>query len=149
MGEPPVPESGGAGGSDKAMHLAGSNFTEWGAGLSLELRRQQLPYDASNQLGLEFWARGAGPLRLIFVQQNLATGHACATCAQAQPDCGLFYGTQVNLSDQWTKYTVPWTSLTQAAAGTTAFSPEQLMLIKFEAPPGEDFEFWLDDVSFL
>ena len=149
MSDPPVPESGGVGESTKAMHLSGSNFTEWGAGLALELRREQLPYDASNQLGLQFWARGAGPLHLIFVQQNLATGHACATCGQGQSDCGQFYGTQVNLSDQWTKYTVPWSLLTQATVGTTAFSPDQLMLIKFEAPPAESFEFWLDDVSFL
>jgi hypothetical protein len=83
------------------------------------------------------------------VQQNLATGHSCATCPTSSSDCGLFYGSQVTLTDDWTELTVPWTALTQTAAGATRFAPEQLMLIKFEAPAAERFEFWLDDVSFF
>ncbi|MES1157557.1 MAG: hypothetical protein ABUL67_00530, partial [Haliangium ochraceum] len=43
MQEPPVPESGGANDSSKAMHLEGSGFTEWGAGLSLDLRQGAPP----------------------------------------------------------------------------------------------------------
>jgi hypothetical protein len=108
-----------------------------------------LPYDASAYVGLKFWARGAQPLRLIVIQQDLATGGACTTCSSADSDdCGLFYGAQVSLTDTWTQYTVPWGALSQSAAGSTAFAPDQLMLLKFEAPPAEQFEFWLDDVSF-
>jgi hypothetical protein len=149
LDEPPVPESGGANDSERAMHLAGSGYTEWGAGFSVDLRSESLPYDASAHTGLKFWARGTTSLRLVFVQQNLATGHSCATCPTSSSDCGLFYGSQVTLTDDWTEFTVPWTALTQAAAGATRFAPDQLMLIKLEAPAAERFEFWLDDVSFF
>ena len=149
LDEPPVPYNEGANQSSHAMHLSGSNFTEWGAGLSVDLRQQSLPYDASAYVGLKFWARGAQPLRLILIQQDLATGGSCTTCSSADSnDCGLFYGAQVSLTENWTQYTVPWGALSQSAAGSTAFAPDQLMLLKFEVQAAEQFEFWLDDVSF-
>ena len=149
LDEPPVPESGGARDSERSMHLSGSGHTEWGAGFSVDLRSQSLPYDASAHAGLKFWARGTPSLRVILVQQNLATGHSCATCPAGSSECGAFYGTQLTLTDDWTELTVPWSALTQATAGATRFAPDQLMLIKFEAPAAERFELWLDDVTFF
>jgi hypothetical protein len=146
--EPPVPESGGREPSARAMHVSGSNFTEWGAGVGLELRQQSLPYDASAHAGLKFWARGTGPVRVIFVQQDLASGTSCSSCGAPTPDCGQFYSTNVTLNGAWTEYTVPWAAVTQDPVGVTPFAPDQLTLIKFESPAAESFEFWLDDVSF-
>jgi len=148
MGEPPVPESSGANGSSQAMHLGGEGFLDWGAGFSLELRQEERPYDASAYQGIRFWARGAPSLRVVFLQQNLANGGACGTCPPGSSECGVFYGTQVALQDDWTEYSIPWRELGQFAAGGTAFGPDQLLLIKFEAPATARFEFWLDDVSF-
>lgn len=148
LSEPPIPESGGANDSRRAMHLTGSGFVEWGAGFSLELRGGGLPYNASAYQGIRFWARGTPSLRLVFVQQNLATGGGCGTCPEGSSECTLFYGTQASLGAEWTQFEVPWNTLSQAAAGSTRFAPDQLMLIKFEAPAAERFEFWLDDVSF-
>jgi hypothetical protein len=146
--EPPVPESGGHEPSARAMHVSGSHFTEWGAGVGLELRQQSLPYDASSRAGLKFWARGTGAMRVIFVQRNLASGTACSSCSASTPDCGQFYSTTVTLGDAWTELTVPWSDLTQDPVGITPFAPDQLTLINFESPAAESFEFWLDDVSF-
>lgn len=149
LDEPPLPDNDGANQSSRALHLSGQNFTEWGAGFSVDLRERSLPYDASAYVGLKFWARGDQPLRLVVVQQDLATGGACNTCSSASSDdCGLFYGTTVSLGDAWTQYTVPWGALAQATAGSTAFAPDQLTLLEFEAPAAEQFELWLDDVSF-
>jgi hypothetical protein len=148
LSDPPVPESGGVNESNHAMHLVGQNFTEWGAGLSVELRARSLPYDASVYGGLKFWARGAPSLRVILIQQSLATGHACATCPMNGADCGSFYGQMVTLTDTWTEFSIPWGELMPATSGTTPFAPDELMLLKFEAPAAEEFEFWLDDVSF-
>jgi hypothetical protein len=148
MTDPPVPENNGANDSSHALHLSGSDFSEWGAGFSVELRLESLPYDATVYGGLKFWARGAPSLRIILVQQDLATGHACATCSPSSADCGVFYGQQVTLTDIWTQYTIPWGQLTPATASGTPFAPGQLMLLKFEAPAAEQFEFWLDDVAF-
>lgn len=155
LSEPPLPEGGGANGSSQALHVSGSGFTDWGAGLSLELRRQGLPYDASTFEGIKFWARGTPSLRVVFVQQNLSTGHACTTCPSGSAECGLFYGTTLPLTADWTEFTIPWSMLGQLSTntarpetGATPFAPDELMLIKFEAPAPERFEFWLDDVSF-
>jgi hypothetical protein len=146
--EPPVPESGGREPSTRAMHLSGSHFTEWGAGVGLELRQQSLPHDASAHAGVKFWGRGTGPLRVILVQQNLASGTACSDCSAPTPDCGQFYTTTINLGDAWTEFSVPWSALVQSPVGTTPFGSDQLTLIKFESPAADSFEFWLDDVSF-
>ena len=143
-----MPESGGAQDSSKSMHLAGTDFTEWGAGLSLDLRQGATPYDASLQRGLEFWARGDQPLRVIFVQGNLSTGYACSSCGSDTPDCGQYYYADTPLTDTWTRYRLPWSALAQSPVGVTPFDPNQLLTLKFEAPASEQFEFWLDDVAF-
>jgi hypothetical protein len=148
MTDPPVPDSGGANGSRRAMHLSGSGFQDWGAGVGLELRSGVLPYDASAHQGIRFWARGTPSLRLVFVQQDLATGDTCAACSGGSSECANFYGASAVLSDDWTEFTVPWSALSQSFAGSTAFGADQLLMIKFEAPPADRFEFWLDDVSF-
>jgi hypothetical protein len=148
MDEPPVPDSGGVNGSRNQMHLSGSGFISWGAGFSLDLRQEANPYDASLDQGIEFWARGTTPLRLVFIQQNLLLGHACGRCVEASGECGVFYGAEVNLGEEWSKFTIPWSSLRQSSAGSTPFAPGQLMTIKFEAPAQARFEFALDDVKF-
>ena len=63
-------------------------------------------------------------------------------------ECGIFYGTEVTLTPDWSEFTIPWSALTQYAEGSTRFGVDQLLMIKFEAPPTDRFEFWLDDVSF-
>ncbi|HTV17257.1 MAG TPA: hypothetical protein VMG12_01260, partial [Polyangiaceae bacterium] len=100
--EPPLPESNGLNSSRGAMHVTGSGFTDWGAGLSMELRSTVLPFDASAYQGIRFWARGEPSLRLVLLQQNLATGDRCTTCPQSSSECGIFYGTQIALTSDWT-----------------------------------------------
>jgi hypothetical protein len=148
MNEPPVPASGGANDSRNAMHLSGSGFSSWGAGLSVDLRQEGNPYDASRSTGIEFQAVGDTPLRLVFIQQNLVRGHQCATCPESSSECNVFYGTTVATGDAWTRVQVPWSSLVPFNATSTPFDPAQLMTIKFEAPAGLSFQFGLDDVTF-
>jgi hypothetical protein len=148
LAEPPLPESGGANGSSRAMHLSGLGFTRWGAGLSVDLRREGNPYDASLEQGIEFWARGNTPLRLVFIQRNLLDGHPCAGCPESSSECGAFYVADVALSGDWARVSVPWSSLRQSTSGSTPFAPSELMTIKIEAPAAAAFEFWLDDVGF-
>jgi len=145
---PPVPDNNGVNDSRHAMHLSGSGFRDWGAGMGLELRGGVLPYDASPHSGIRFWARGAPSLRLVFVQQDLATGYECATCSAGSSECGIFYGAEVTLTPDWSEFSIPWSALTQYAQGSTRFAADRLLMIQFEAPPTDRFEFWLDDVSF-
>jgi hypothetical protein len=148
MTDPPVPDSTGANGSGHALHLAGTNFLDWGAGFGAELRTQVLPYDASVYGGLQFWARGGPSLRVLLVQRDLATGYTCAACPSGSSDCGIFYGREVTLSDTWAQYTIPWGDFVPSAAIGTPLSHSEILLLKFEAPASAAFEFWLDDVSF-
>jgi hypothetical protein len=145
---PPVPADGGANGSLRAMHLAGSGFSQWGANLTLELRNGASPYDASAYRGIKFSARGAGRLRVIFMQQNLAPGHPCSTCDTAGGECGLLYSTDISLTDTWSPIVIDWPILLAPTVINTPFAPNQLMTIQFEAPAADLFDVWIDDLSF-
>ncbi|MEO8181283.1 MAG: hypothetical protein ABI895_20800 [Deltaproteobacteria bacterium] len=145
---PPVPADGGANGTGRAMHLAGSGFSQWGANLTLELRSGASPYDASAHRGIRFSARGSGRLRVIFMQQNLAPGHPCSTCDTAGGECGLLYSTDISLSDVWSPIIVDWPILLPPTQISTPFAPDQLMTIQFEAPAPDPFDIWIDDLSF-
>lgn len=147
-GSPPIPEDGGANGSGKALHLAGSGFVNWGAGVSVELRQSSAPYDATVHQGLRFWARGTGSLRIILVQANLAPGHFCSTCPTGSSECGVFYKSEIFLSSIWSEIVLPWASFGRDLAGTTGLAADQLMMIQFEAPGPNAFDVWLDDVGF-
>jgi hypothetical protein len=146
--EPPIPENGGANASGKAMHISGSGHTEWGGGLSLDLRNSGAPYDASVYRGIKFWARGNTSLKLIFAQANLSPGHPCSTCVLPNEECGRFYTTDVLLDDVWREYVIDWTILGHDFQGGTPFGPDQLQTVQFEAP-APAFDFWIDDVTFF
>jgi len=146
--EPPLPTDGGANGTTKALHLSGTGFTGWGAGFGLEFRPNAAPYDASVHQGVHFWAKGVNRLRVILTQANLSPAHACSTCPIAGEECGLFYNTEVFLSDIWTEFFIPWTSLGHTFEGGTAVGPDQLMTLQFETPAAAAVEFWIDEVAF-
>jgi hypothetical protein len=145
---PPVPGNGGISGTGRALHLAGSGFSEWGANLNLELRSGASPYDASVHRGIQFSALGPGKLRVTFMQQNLAPGHPCSSCDTASGECGQLYSTEVFLTAVWNAYSISWPILVPPTAIATPFAPDQLMTIQFEAPAPDPFDFWIDDVSF-
>jgi hypothetical protein len=146
--EPPLPVAGGANGSNFALHLSGSGFTNWGANAYFELRAGSAPYDASVHRGLRFWARGSGQLRVILTQQNLAPSHTCSTCAPESGECGLFYSTLVPLNADWTEHILDWSTFEPPTVLRTPLAPDQLMKIEFEAPAPAPVDFWLDDVAF-
>jgi hypothetical protein len=148
MNNPPLPVDGGAESSARAMHLSGSGFSDWGAGLSLELRDDGVPYAVSVYLGIKFYAKGTGSLHVSFGQANLARGTACGTCGEDAEDCSIFYGMDIPLSGDWTQFTVPWSMLTRDFAGGTVFGPDQLLGIQFEVPADAPFDFWIDSVQF-
>jgi len=145
---PPLPADGGANGTARAMHLAGSGFSQRGASLSLELRGGAAPYDASVHRGIRFWARGTGRLRVLFMQQNLSPGHPCSTCNTAGGECGQLYSTDVFLNEGWSQVVVDWPILVPPMTLNTPFAPDQLMTIQFEAPAPDPFDVWIDDLSF-
>jgi hypothetical protein len=146
--DPPLPEAGGANRSTRALHLAGSGFSQWGAGLSLDLRSRPAPYDAAVYTGIDFWARGTGTLHVKFVQANLSLGATCSSCDAQSAECSNFYTADVAMSDVWTQFRLDWSTLTHAFRGGTPFGADQLLSVAFESPPADSFDLWLDDVAF-
>ena len=143
---PPKPESGAPLGG-QAMHVQGSGFTEWGAALGVDLRNQGALYDPRpSYSGLRFWAAGRGRIRVIFAQADLDPAHPCGTCDARSTQCGAFYSQEVELVAAGVTHDISFDQF-EGQGGPLPFSTE-LISIKFEAPPPDSIDFWLDDVRF-
>jgi hypothetical protein len=63
-------------------------------------------------------------------------------------ECGIFYGTELTLSETWTQVFVPFSTLSHDYQGGVSVGPDQLLTIEFEAPAPDAFDYWIDDVAF-
>lgn len=148
------PERGGPEGSRRALHVSG-RLTASGqtyAGLALDLRSPRRPYDAARYRGIAFAARtekGATPhLRFRVPDANTdPDGRICR-------DCYNDFGIGVELTEEWTRYEVPFVELRQEAGWGVprppAVDPKALMSLQWQVTsPGSRFDFWVDDIVFL
>ena len=99
-----------AGSSYFAVHTSGGGFTDWGAGMGLELRNQQA-YDLSSYAGVTFWARRApnttATLRFSLPDTATATrGGQCEVCEN-------HFGTDLNLTTAFRRYSFTLQELKQ------------------------------------
>ena len=138
------PDSSGANGSDYSARTWGDGFNTWGASLGVQLNAptddQACPYDASAYLGIQFYARGSGLLRV-----SVDTSSTLRAGVDASSD---WYQAEVRLNDGWTRYQIPWRQLLGAVA-QFPINPTGLVDIEFSAGPGGPFDFQIDDVSFI
>ena len=114
------------------------------------------PYDASAYTGLSFWAKiDAGtnpPVRVTF--PNGDTDPRGAVCSTSTSDstmaCWSHFGRRLTLTTTWTKYTIPFSSLTQDPWGYQAsqFNPSTLFSITFAISDTDTFAIWVDSVAF-
>ncbi len=153
---------GGRDGSQYAIRLAGSGFTDWGAQMNVSLN-DGAPYDASAATGLRFWMKG-NAAHVTVSMETTATLPTTAggTCdASAQSCYNAFYFPIAPDAEAWQQYDVPFAALRQPAAtanatgnllpGSATFDPSQLVTIKFTVPGGRatpPFEIWIDDLGF-
>ena len=148
-----APAAGGNGGSTRAARINGTlaGGTVW-AGLGMDLLAPKALYNASKYSGVAFWARKAttasnGAVRVKVPDRNTdPTGGVCTSCFND-------FGADVNLTTTWTRYVVPFTSMTQQA-GWGAPRPAQidktgLVAVQFQlSAPGTSYDIWIDDVTF-
>jgi len=114
------------------------------------------PYNASAYSGLSFWAKiNAGtnpPIRVAFPDAD--TDPRGAVCQTSTTDqnlmCWSHFGYRLSLTTTWTKYTIPFTLLTQDAWGyqAAAFNPATLFSIAFQIPENDTFGIWVDSIAF-
>jgi len=154
-----VPESGGANGSQFAVHTTGDGYTFAGVGFDLsnpepapESAKSQ-SFDASAFDGIVFWAKagdtGSAKLRVELPMRSFVPRDRGGTC---DADCWNVYGQRspAALTTTWQEYKVPFSALQREMGGATpTFDRSQLMSISFKHEGmSERFDFWIDDVRF-
>jgi expansin (peptidoglycan-binding protein) len=151
------PEEGGANGSALALHTSGSGFTDWGAGLQVDLNNtgsgaaSRQPFDASAYTGVTFYARGSGELRVEFVTRETSESSQGGTCVEG---CYDAHGSAVlALTAEWKAFTLHFEDLAQEGWGTAVdFSAASLLGLNFKALKGATadatFDLWLDELRF-
>ncbi|HTA93564.1 MAG TPA: carbohydrate binding domain-containing protein [Polyangiaceae bacterium] len=134
----------------RGMHTTGAGFTLWGAYLAVHFvsnGEAGVPYDISKHTGITFSAKLGNGMVTPHVRFEISETNTAVTCTT----CGDHFGTQVPLTVDWQTVTVPFSSLSQLGYGRplqTAFDPTQALGLYFDWLTNENFDFWLDDVSF-
>ncbi len=138
-----------------AVYVKGQTSIDPGSGANFGFSLGS-PYDASAYSGLSFWARiDAGtdtPIRVAFPDGD--TDPRGAICSTSSTDltmtCWDHYGRRLSLTSTWTKYTIPFSSLSQDTWGYLAqsFDPSTLYSVTFQIGDTSTFSIWIDSVAF-
>ncbi len=151
-------------GSMFAAHTSGSACTTWGAGLGVDFNNcntKSNPYNVSAYSGIGFSYKSNQPLRvLVGTQPNLPTSEG-GSCGGT--DCYNHHGKNFAAASAWTTVTISWAELQgtqqigsppadpQTYGEKRAFDPTKVLNLEFQvdASGGQNFDFWVDDVTFL
>ncbi len=130
-----------------SAHTTGTGFTNWGAGLALNLATAKTCYDFSKFTGFKF--KGKGPANLTVAAQT--TGVLPAPAGTCTGTCYDSHKTTVTLGADFADYTVYFNQLAQGGWGqSVAFNPKDLVTFIFEVGPADmPFNYWLDNISFI
>jgi hypothetical protein len=135
-----------------AAHFVASGFTDWGVvwGTTLEWRREGVscPYNASQFAGLKLRARGQGRMRVnLGIPETFPVDNR-GSCTKG---CYDTHGKVIELTPEWTDYTISFDMLQQGGWGTEArFDAERLLALNFNAnPEWQPVDLWIDDLQWL
>jgi hypothetical protein len=138
-----------------AVYVHGQTSVDPGAGANFGFSLGS-PYDASSYSGLSFWAKidvGTNPpVRVAFPDADTDPRGAVCQTGSTDPNLGCWshFGLRMTLTSTWTKYTVPFASLTQDPWGyqAAAFKPSTLFSVMFQISENDSFGIWVDSVAF-
>jgi len=145
--------AGGANGTKFAAHMTGTVAKSPSAYVGIGLNFMDPPgqYDASKYKGITFWAKkGPGSAAVTRLKvpdvDTVPEGKVCTACYND-------FGMDITLNDEWTQYTVPFTSMKQdktwGSPHADGIKPNTLYGIQFQfKDPGSSFDFWLDEIEF-
>ncbi|HVU52041.1 MAG TPA: carbohydrate binding domain-containing protein [Polyangia bacterium] len=135
----------GANGTSKAIHLSGSGFQGFGAGMGLMM----ICTDASAFQGITFWAKGtSGTSNDIALQVAIPETQAVADLGDCTSKCYDHPSKKVALTSGWLQYSVKFTDLAQAGFGTPAAYSGIVMALNFVSIEGPSLDFQVDEISF-
>jgi endoglucanase len=144
--------AGGASASAMAAHMTGKigMGSVVFAGMGLNFTDPKGAYDASAYKGIAFWAKkgeGTGKVRLKVPDTDTdPDGKVCTECFND-------FGADLELSSEWAKYVVPFSTMKQMPSWGSprppAVIPSKLYGVQFQAnTPGASFDIWVDDLQF-
>lgn len=144
---------GGANGSKFAAHMKGKlgGGGVLFAGMGLNFTDPKGPYDASRYQGISFFAKKApgssGSVRLKLPDSDTdPDGKVCTECYND-------FGTDLELTDEWQRYTVPFNRMRQMQGWgspiVASIKPNAIYGVQFQVnQPGASFDIWVDDLAF-
>ena len=147
----------GAGGSELAMHVTGKTVPgkpeddSWGVLLGMNLVTQGLFYDASKYAGVAFKAK-VGPDSSHAVRLKIAdvNTHKDAGVCTA---CWNHFGKDLTIGTEWKEYRVSFSGAEQepgwGVPRPAAVTPSKLVALNWGIGPGNSYDLWIDDVTFL
>lgn len=136
------PTLGAGSGSMYGAALAGSGFTNYGAGVGFTLDMEgdrTCLYDGQQYSGVQFQYRSATPLQLLVLDDQRTEPVCSGTCfgnSFTLPASTEFAPAEVTLDEL--DYGVPESTLDRA----------RITQIRFQAPAGVPFDFAVDDLAF-
>ena len=144
---------GGANGTKYAAHMTGSigggDIVYAGMGLNFVDPKGQ--YDSSKYGGISFWAKkgpgSTGAVRLKVPDKNTdPDGKVCTACFND-------FGIDLQLTEQWTQYTIPFTSMKQipgwGSPHTAGIEPATIYGMQWQVnEKNAKFDIWVDEIQF-
>lgn len=109
-------------------------------------------YDASRYQGIAFWAKkGAGSApKVRFKVPDGNTDEEGGVCKECFND----FGVDLNLTDDWKQYVVPFRSMKQmegwGSPRPRALDRKKVYGLQWQAStPGATYDIWIDDIAFI
>jgi hypothetical protein len=143
----------GAGGSELAMHIVGTTIPAddaWGI-LGVNFVSQGMFYDASKYAGIGFKAK-VGPSstrKARFQIADINTHKDAGICTT----CWNHFGKDLTMTTEWKEYQVTFAAADQEAGWgdprPAAITPSKLIALNWHVGPGQSYDIWIDDVTFL
>jgi endoglucanase len=144
---------GGASGSAHSAHVSGkigSGQVVY-AGMGFNFIDPKGVYDASAYGGISFWAKvGEGSTTKVRLKvPDVDTDSDGKVCTECFND----FGSDLELTTTWTKYTIPWSSLSQlqgwGAPRPGSLNAAKVFGVQWQVnAPGASYDIWVDDVVF-
>jgi hypothetical protein len=155
-----TPAAPGRDGSGFAARMAGSGFTDWGAGMAFNLDDPgdgkggpaRMAYDASAYQGVALWAMSPMPTKLRVSFPNKDTDPQGGVCNAMKDQCNDHFGVDLALGTEWQQFVIPFSSLKQDGwSGVTVakFDAQSVYGIQFQVPPSHAFDVWVDDIGLV
>jgi len=121
------------------------------AGMGFSFTNPKGPYDASAYTGVSFWAKlGPGSQKTVRLKvpdvNTDPDGHVCTECFND-------FGADLNITETWTKYTIPFAKMSQMEGWGAPLKPSidksKLFGMQWQFNnPGQSYDLWVDEVSF-